>query len=74
MTSEDTIPGGFVFAPDTNDAVECELDTQELKGLAPRSSIALIHDADRNKGYDPYNTGAYRARVPTPRTGPTKIK
>lgn len=59
MTIEDTIPDGFVFAPETDDAIQCEFNTQELKTFVQRPSMVLVHDVDRAKGYDPYNTGAH---------------
>lgn len=69
MTIEDTIPGGFVFAPDTSDAIEYEFNTQELKAVVGRPTMVLVHDASPAAGYDPYNTGAHLRfwRSPKPR-------
>lgn len=59
MTIEDTIPCRFGFAPDADDAIECEFNTRELKTIIRRRAIALVHDANQDTGYDPYNTGAH---------------
>ena len=59
MNIEDTIPGGFAFAPDADNAVQCEFNTQELKTIVQRPGVALAHDVNEDTGYDPYNTGAH---------------
>ncbi|MET0987128.1 MAG: hypothetical protein ABW034_17165 [Steroidobacteraceae bacterium] len=36
-----------------------EFNTQELKTIIRRRAIALVHDANQDTSYNPYNTGAH---------------
>lgn len=74
MNADDTNKDSFAFAPDADESLECEFNTQELKNLA-RSGLSLVHDTGSAvPGYDPYNTGAHRAIAFRARTGPTTLK
>jgi hypothetical protein len=63
MNNDDTRDDVFAFAPDADDSIECEFNTQELKTWMGKGYPTLVHNVDWASGYDPYNTAEMRARA-----------
>jgi hypothetical protein len=54
MIGDKSDTAGFVFPIDSDDCVESESDTRQLKTIP-------VEVEESKRGYDPYNTGVHRA-------------